>query len=188
MRMLTSLRTCNFLTHNPTDSIKWKPHTGLSHTCVDWGLSWYLKVTCSMFPLLDAQAARTWWHVGDEGTVYNTTFNSDNEVTGVVWSNKRENGLWFAPADRRECRLGIQLLPIIPVTETLFQDVAYVKQLVNWAMPALSRAGVEDGWKGFVYSLQGVYDRDHALASIRSLKSHDDGNSLTNLLWWVYSR
>ncbi|CAN6477527.1 unnamed protein product [Victoria cruziana] len=147
-----------------------------------------LEMVGSTLAAFEIQAARTWWHVGDEGTAYNTTFNSDNEVTGVVWSNKRENGLWFAPADRRECRLGIQLLPIIPVTETLFQDVAYVKQLVNWAMPALSRAGVEDGWKGFVYSLQGVYDRDHALASIRSLKTHDDGNSLTNLLWWVYSR
>ncbi|KAF3773034.1 putative endo-1-3-(4)-beta-glucanase [Nymphaea thermarum] len=147
-----------------------------------------LETVGSTLAAFEIQAAQTWWHVGDESMVYNTTFSSGNRVTGVLWSNKRESGLWFAPAERRECRLGIQLLPVLPVTETLFQDVKYVKQLVNWAMPALSRPGVEDGWKGFVYALQGVYDRGQALASIRSLKTHDDGNSLTNLLWWVYSR
>nr|GEY77252.1 probable endo-1,3(4)-beta-glucanase [Tanacetum cinerariifolium] len=68
------------------------------------------------------------------------------------------------------------------------KDVEFVKQLVNWSMPALGREGVGEGWKGFVYALEGVYDKDIALEKIRSLKGHDDGNSLSNMLWWIHSR
>ncbi|KAF9626030.1 hypothetical protein IFM89_030698 [Coptis chinensis] len=55
-------------------------------------------------------------------------------------------------------------------------------------MPALRREGVGDGWKGFVYALEGVYDKKRALKKIKILKEHDDGNSLSNLLWWIHSR
>jgi endo-1,3(4)-beta-glucanase len=73
----------------------------------------------------------------------------------------------------KECRLGIQLLPLVPISEVLFSDVDYVKELVEWTLLALNREGVEEGWKGFVHALQEIYD---------------DGNSLTNLLWWIHSR
>ncbi|GJR75256.1 nucleotide-binding alpha-beta plait domain-containing protein, partial [Tanacetum coccineum] len=52
----------------------------------------------------------------------------------------------------------------------------------------LGREGVGEGWKRFVYALEGVYDKDIALEKIRNLKGYDDGNSLSNLLWWIHSR
>jgi endo-1,3(4)-beta-glucanase len=52
----------------------------------------------------------------------------------------------------------------------------------------LARDGVGEGWKGFVYALEGIYDKELALAKTRALSSHDDGNTLTNLLWWLHSR
>jgi len=107
---------------------------------------------------------------------------------GVLWSNKRDSGLWFAPAEWRECRLGINLLPLMPISEVLFSNVEYVKELVEWTLPALNRDGVGEGWKGFVHALEGIYDNESALQNIRSLKGFDDGNSLTNLLWWIHSR
>ena len=54
-------------------------------------------------------------------------------------------------------------------------------------MPALERDGVGEGWKGFVYALEGVYDKTTALEKIRGLKGFDDGNSLSNLLCWIYA-
>ncbi|PPS09614.1 hypothetical protein GOBAR_AA11055 [Gossypium barbadense] len=99
-----------------------------------------------------------------------------------------DSGLWFAPPDWRECRLGIQLLPLLPISEILFSDIEYTRQLVNWALAALGRDVVGDGWKGFVYALEAIYDKESALEKIRNLSGHDDGNSLTNLLWWVHSR
>ncbi|KAL0450225.1 UNVERIFIED_CONTAM: hypothetical protein Slati_1578900 [Sesamum latifolium] len=141
--------------------------------------------TISAFEIL---AAKTWWHVKEEDTLYPEEFTRENRVVGVLWASKRDSGLWFAPADWRECRLGIQLLPILPISETLFSDVQFVRQLVRWTLPALAREGVGEGWKGFLYALQGIYDKDEALVNIRNLNGYDDGNSLTNLLWWIHSR
>jgi len=134
------------------------------------------------------KAAQMWWHIKEGDKLYAEEFTKENRIMGFLWSNKRESGLWFAPPEYRECRLGIQLLPLLPISEVLFSDVEYVKQLVEWTLPALKRDGVEEGWKGFVYALQGIYDKETALKNIRNLKGFDDGNSLTNLLWWIYSR
>lgn len=146
---------------------------------------------------MEIQAAQTWWHIvkqkdyhqfKKEKTLYEEDFTKDNRIVSVLWANKRDGGLWFAPPQWRECRVGIHVLPLLPITETLFSDVGYVKELVEWTMPNLNRKGVSEGWKGFVYALEGVYDRENALKKIRNLRSFDDGNSYSNLLWWVHTR
>ncbi|XP_050134235.1 probable endo-1,3(4)-beta-glucanase ARB_01444 [Malus sylvestris] len=148
----------------------------------------HLVATGSLLAALEIQAAQIWWHVKDGGNMYEEDFTRENRVVGMVWNNKRDSGLWFAPPEWKECRLGIQLLPLLPITEALFSDVGFVKDLVKWTLPALSREGVGEGWKGFVYSLEGIYDKELALGKIRNLNGYDDGNSLTNLLWWIHSR
>ncbi|XP_076896621.1 glucan endo-1,3-beta-D-glucosidase-like [Bidens hawaiensis] len=148
----------------------------------------HLVATGSLLTSLEIHAAKTWWHVKEGDSIYNADFTSENRVVGVLWNNKRDSGLWFAPAEWRECRLGIQVLPLLPITEALFSDIEFTKQLVEWALPALGREGVGEGWKGFVYALEGVYEKDVAVEKIRGLSGYDDGNSLSNLLWWVFSR
>ncbi|GKV16862.1 hypothetical protein SLEP1_g27436 [Rubroshorea leprosula] len=148
----------------------------------------HLVATGSMLTSMEIQGAQTWWHVREEDNLYEEDFTRENRVVGVLWANKRDSGLWFAPPDWKECRLGIQLLPILPISEVLFSDVGFTRELVNWTLPALGRAGVEEGWKGFVYALEAIYDKESALEKIRKLNGYDDGNSLTNLLWWVHSR
>ncbi|CAB4305353.1 unnamed protein product [Prunus armeniaca] len=150
-----------------------------------------LEATGSMLAALEIQAAQMWWHVREGGNkIYEKDFTRENRMVGVVWSTKRDSGLWFAPSEAREIRLGIQMLPISPITEVLFSDVGFAREVVNWTLPALHREGegVDEGWKGFVYCVQGIYDKEGALEKIRSLKGFDDGNSLTNLLWWIHSR
>jgi len=148
----------------------------------------HLVATGSTLAGMEMLAAQTWWHVREGEGIYEDVFSKNNKAVGVLWANKRDSGLWFAPPDWRECRLGIQVLPLSPITEVLFPDMGFVRGLVNWAMPALGRVGVAEGWKGFVYALEGMYDRDSALDKIRNLKGFDDGNSLSNLLWWIHSR
>lgn len=142
----------------------------------------------STISAFEIQAAQTWWHVKEEDNLYPQEFTRENRVVGVLWANKRDSALWFAPPEWRECRLGIQLLPILPISEALFSDLYFVKQLVKWTLPALAREGIGEGWKGFLYALQGIYDKEGALVNIKNLNGHDDGNSLTNLLWWIHSR
>lgn len=148
----------------------------------------HLVAVGSMLAALEIQAAQTWWHVKEGDNMYEEDFTRENRVVGVLWANKRDSGLWFAPPDWRECRLGIQVLPILPITEVLFSDMGFVRELVKWTLPALKREGVGEGWKGFVYTLEGTYDKEAALEKIRNLNGFDDGNSLTNLLWWIHSR
>eukprot|EP01018_Ginkgo_biloba_P014622 Gb_25107 [translate_table: standard] len=142
----------------------------------------------STLAALEMRSAQALWHIPLNTTVYESQFVKKNRVVGILWANKRDSKLWFAPADWRECRLGIQLLPILPLSELLFSDLAFVRELVSWTTPALSRDGVGEGWKGFVYALQGMYDPKAALHNVRSLNEYDDGNSLSNLLWWIYTR
>ncbi|KAL4577356.1 hypothetical protein LXL04_013465 [Taraxacum kok-saghyz] len=142
----------------------------------------------SLLTAMEIQASRTWWHVREEDTLYAADFTKENRVVGIVWANKRESGLWFAPPEWKECRLGIQVLPLLPITEVLFSDVGFTRQLVEWTLPALKREGVDDGWKGFVYALEGVYENQIAFEKMRNLTGYDSGNSLSNLLWWIFSR
>ncbi|KAM1076381.1 hypothetical protein ACFX19_024322 [Malus domestica] len=80
--------------------------------------------------------------------------------------------------NQTECRLGIQVLPVLPITEALFFDVGSVKELVKWTSPALHI----EKWKGFAYALEGIYDKENAVKKICKFEGFDDGNSLTNLL------
>lgn len=148
----------------------------------------HLVAVGSSLAAMEMQAAQTWWHVKEGEGMYEDIFSSENKVVGVLWANKRDSGLWFAPPEWKECRLGIQVLPILPITEVLFPDLSFAKDLVNWTLPALERDGVGEGWKGFVYTLEGMYNKESALEKIRNLKGYDDGNSLSNLLWWIHSR
>jgi len=85
--------------------------------------------------------------------MYEKEFTKNKKVISVLWSNKRDSGLWFGPAEWKECRLGIQLLPLLPVSEVLSSDV--------------ERA------------LQGIYDNESALQKIRRKSNvFDEGNSL----------
>ncbi|CAK9185928.1 unnamed protein product [Ilex paraguariensis] len=148
----------------------------------------HLVATGSTLSAMEIHSAQMWWHVREGDNLYAEDFTRNNRVVGVLWANKRDSGLWFAPPEWKECRLGIQVLPLLPITEVLLSDVDFVRELVTWTLPALAREGVGEGWKGFVYALEGLYDRDSALEKIRNLNGYDDGNSLTNLLWWIHSR
>ncbi|XP_050228453.1 glucan endo-1,3-beta-D-glucosidase ARB_01444 [Mercurialis annua] len=148
----------------------------------------HLVALGSMLTAMEIHSAQTWWHIKENDNLYTEDFTRENRVVGVLWNNKRDSALWFAPPEWKECRLGIQLLPLLPISEALFSDVGFVRELVNWTLPALAREGVGEGWKGFVYALEGIIDKESALEKVRSLKGHDDGNSLTNLLWWIHSR
>ncbi|XP_028769475.1 endo-1,3(4)-beta-glucanase 2-like [Neltuma alba] len=145
-----------------------------------------LMATGSTLTALEILAAQTWWHVEESNKMYEEEFVKENRIVGILWSNKRDSALWWASADCRSCRLLIQVLPITPITEVLFSNVGYTKELVEWTEPELKNA--EESRKGFAFALEGIYDQENALKKIRKLKGFDDGNSLTNLLWWVHSR
>jgi len=65
--------------------------------------------------------------------------------------------LWFPKPECIEFKLGIQLLPLIPITKLLFSYLEYVMELVDLARKN-GDVDIEDGWKGFIFVFKGVYD------------------------------
>jgi endo-1,3(4)-beta-glucanase len=61
-------------------------------------------------------------------------------------------------------------------------------ELVEWTLPALKRKDIGEEMKGFVFALQAIYDKEGGLKNVKNLKGFEDGNSITNLFWWIYSR
>ncbi|CAI5484079.1 unnamed protein product [Closterium sp. Yama58-4] len=117
---------------------------------------------------------------------YEAVFADANRVVGVLWSTKRDAALWFAPPADMEKRLGIQVLPVSPYLKHLFPDPEFAKQLVEWAQPVLSGAATDE-WRGFAWALQALYDPHGARANIAALGAFDDGNSMSNMFWWLAS-
>ncbi|KAF8012792.1 hypothetical protein BT93_I0828 [Corymbia citriodora subsp. variegata] len=147
----------------------------------------HLVAVGSTLAAMEIQAAQTWWHVREGDNLYEKEFTKENRVVGILWANRRDSRLRSAGAERKDCRLGIQVLPLLPITEVLFSDIQFAKQLVDWAYPALNKEGTE-GWKGFVHALEGICDRGGVPEKVRSLSGFDDGNSMSNLLWWIHSK
>ncbi|GJP48562.1 hypothetical protein CLOM_g7848 [Closterium sp. NIES-68] len=116
---------------------------------------------------------------------YEPVFADTNRMVGVLWSTKRDAALWFAPPADLDKRVGIQVLPITPFLAHLFPDRSFARQLVEWAQPVLSGGAVTDEWRGFSWALQALYDPEGARAKIAALGAFDDGNSKTNMLWWL---
>ncbi|CAI5942411.1 unnamed protein product [Closterium sp. NIES-64] len=87
---------------------------------------------------------------------YEPVFADANRMLGMVWSTKRDAGLWFAAPAELDKRVGIQVLPVTPFLAHLFPDRAYARQLVEWAQPMLSGSGVTDEWRGFAWALQAL--------------------------------
>ena len=86
----------------------------------------------------------------------------------------------------RTFRLGIQVLPITPNTDHLFTDASFAQQFVSWVQEAPGSA--TDSWNGFVWAVQATYDRATALQNVNALTTFDNGNSKSNMLWWVFTR
>ncbi|CAA6661487.1 unnamed protein product [Spirodela intermedia] len=147
-----------------------------------------LIATASTLAALEIQAAQTWWHVRQGQRMYEEDFTKENRLVGVLWANKRDSALWFAPPESKDIRLGIHVLPLLPITEVLFRDLGFVREMVDWAAPAMERDDAEESWKGFVHAMEAVYDNQAAARKIRTLSDFDAGNSLSNLLWWLHSR
>ncbi|TKY50067.1 Endo-1,3(4)-beta-glucanase 1 [Spatholobus suberectus] len=102
----------------------------------------HLVAIGSTLTALEIHAAQMWWHVGAGHKMYEEDFTKENKVVGVLWLTR-------GTAD-----YGLRLL-------------SGENELVEWTLPALNREGVGEGWKGFVYALQGIYDNEDALQKIK---------------------
>ncbi|XLR21174.1 probable endo-1,3(4)-beta-glucanase ARB_01444 [Arachis ipaensis] len=136
----------------------------------------------STLAALEINAAQMWHHLKRDDEKFDE-FTKENRLMELLCSNKRVSG------GVKDHALDMHVLPLLPITEFLYFDVGFMKEVVEWTMPCLNRDGVEEISKGFLYAMEGIYDNEAALEKVRELSSFNDvRSSLSNLLWWLHSR
>ncbi|MED6106107.1 hypothetical protein PIB30_001501 [Stylosanthes scabra] len=113
---------------------------------------------------LEIHAAKM--HVKEGDNMYSEEFAKANKLVGYISASGRRNHT-MRHYDVKDCKVALHVLLLLPISECLFSNVVFVKELVEWTH---SRYGGGDRWKGFVYALEGIYDNQTALKKIRRLK------------------
>lgn len=137
--------------------------------------------------MLSAEAASAkayWTDFPRTASVYSGFASS---VVGINWGGKRDDATWFS-ADRG-APLGIQLIPMSPVSTYLGGDPARIAENIAVATPGGGE--VQFGDYFLMYSaLQGRAQATTALDAARALpaKDIDDADSRSYLLAWIMSR
>ncbi|KAL4359732.1 hypothetical protein AHAS_Ahas08G0106800 [Arachis hypogaea] len=89
-------------------------------------------------------------------------FTKENRLIEILYSNNRENRVKWNT-------LAFHVLPLLSITEFLFSNVGFVKEVVECTMPYLNKDGVLEKLKWLVYAMEGIYDNKGALKKIREL-------------------
>ncbi|KAJ1893271.1 hypothetical protein LPJ81_005400, partial [Coemansia sp. IMI 209127] len=137
---------------------------------------------------MEATSARRYWHPmrAQAAKIYMAPFI--HNVVGIVWGSKVDYLTFFGA--NPEYIYGIQMMPFTPAN-TLLLDDAWVKEA--WCpdgstcadgMKLAAQSANNDGWAQFLYTAYSKVDRATALAGAQKC-SPDDGNSLTNVLYWI---
>ncbi|MED6106106.1 hypothetical protein PIB30_001500 [Stylosanthes scabra] len=133
---------------------------------------------------LEIHAAKMWFHVKEGDNLYQEDFVKASKLLDFISVNSRHTEMQYCLEKERNV-LVRHVLPLLPISECLFSNVDFVKELVEWINSSHRYGSAE-----LAYALEGMYDNKIALKKIRSfmVKHFDCGNSLSNLLWWSHSR
>lgn len=116
-------------------------------------------------------------------TVGSTLASLEVLATQTWWNDKKQGR-----SSHRVLGVGNQVLPLTPISEILFFDNGFVREMVDLALKDLMKCELSNPSKVYVHALEAIYDKVDALKSIRDLKYFEEGSSLTNMLWWVHCR
>jgi len=135
---------------------------------------------------LEVHAVNLYWHMTTKKTVYPPIF-SLNKCAAMIWSSKAVVGTWFASGSLYTH--GINMMPYTPASENymtydwVIEEYPYLLRTYNTSLPPPS-----DPWMGIMYGSEAVIDPVSAQSHLTKLTEWDNGNSLTNMLYWVGTR
>ncbi len=141
-----------------------------------------LAYLAELLAAVEIASAQRYWQVDSTDNIYPPPFANFGCV-GVLWATKVDALTFFG--GQTEFVYGIQMLPYTPITEALL-DRNWVDE--TWPRLSTTAANAEEPWAGLLYLAYGVVDAEAARREIRTLSDYDDGNSLTNSLWWLATR
>ena len=135
---------------------------------------------------LELRSAKKYWQMPPSSKIYDPAFAS-NRMAGIVGAFEVTATTWFSGnVEHVHC---INMMPFTPITEELLEH-SFVAQEYPTLHDALTRKQglVTEEWRGFIALDHAVVDQAEALEEIRALSFFDAGNSLSNSLYWIFSR
>jgi len=134
----------------------------------------------------EIRSVQKYWHMPSSSDIYDAPF-SDNKMVGVLWSMKVDYATFFG--GNLEFIHCIQMLPFTPITETLL-PAEFIQEEYPVVSTVLTKANytLGEGWKGFIYMDHAIIDKEAAWSEVQNLAWYDNGNSMTNTLYWVATR
>lgn len=155
----------------------------------------------------EINAAQTYWYMMPEISPTQPSINSDiypsmfNKLTcvGVLWETKADYATFFGT--NVEFINLIHFLPFTPATEVLIPQAwnTYQYELLKSSLtrkidPTTKKPDlIQPAWRGFVHMSQAISYPQDAYNSftqdlVTKLQPFDNGNSATNMLYWLLTR
>jgi len=155
-----------------------------------YGLALYGKVLgdeglCDLGRLMLATEMRSgwkYWQIDKESTIYPAEFRQ-NGLAAVVWSTKVDKTTWFGA--NVEYSYGIQAMPVTPITEMWLRPEWLASTLPVWGAAMDSAT---EQWRGILLMMAAINQPDEAWKNAFLLTLFDNGNSKTNVLYWIATR
>ncbi|KAJ1915184.1 hypothetical protein H4219_004455 [Mycoemilia scoparia] len=133
---------------------------------------------------MEARSATRYWHPTSKTAkeLYIDGFNQ-HHVAGIIWGAKIDYQTFFGA--NPEFIYGIQMLPFTPATGLIVHKEWVKDSWSDMEKAAQSAAsGDKQGWAQFLYTVYGLVDKSSAAEKVVGLKP-DDGNTVTNALYWI---
>jgi len=123
-----------------------------------------------------------YWQIDAGASIYPAEF-AKNGLAAVVWSTKVDKTTWFG--SNVEYAYGIQAMPVTPITEVWLRPewLASTQKVWGTAMDTAT-----EQWRGILLMMAAINQPDDAWKNAHLLKLFDNGNSLTNVLYWIATR
>ena len=134
---------------------------------------------------LEIDAARTYYQIPVASAIYPAVF-AQNRCVGQLFAGQATFQTFFGSEPYKV--YGIQMIPFTPATELLINPTWINDAWATKLSPAAAAAVTSgSGFGGLLYLSHATIDKTTAWTEVNAA-GIDDGNSLTNSLWWVATR
>ncbi|KIY51480.1 glycoside hydrolase family 81 protein [Fistulina hepatica ATCC 64428] len=139
----------------------------------------------------EQHGAQVYWHLYPEanGSARDQPYPEQDVRDLVTMGNVEDwqSGAWLFWGDEQIEIAAIQMLPVTPVNEYLY-DVAWVENVWSYALDEILDPSYDDEWKCVIYCAYSQANLSEAATMSSSLTTWGTGNSYSNQMYFLATR
>ncbi|KAH8928622.1 glycoside hydrolase family 81 protein [Atractiella rhizophila] len=139
----------------------------------------------------EIQAAQIYWHLypAADGNARDQPYPEQAFRNLITVGNVEDwqSGAWLFWGDQRVEIAAIQILPVTPVNELMY-DATWVRNVISYTSGELGNASYGDEWKSVIYAAYSNADPADAFTRSQTLTTWGSGNTATNEVYFISTR